>query len=34
MAMMMAICCPVAAIALALGFRAMREGVTEAERWT
>jgi MFS family permease len=33
MAMMMAICCPVAAISLALGFRAMRESVTEAERW-
>ena len=33
MAMLMAICCPVAAVSLALGFRAMREAVTDAERW-
>jgi hypothetical protein len=33
MATMMAICCPIAAVCMALGFRAMREAVTEAERW-
>jgi hypothetical protein len=31
--MMMGICCPTAALFLALGFRAMREAVTEAESW-
>lgn len=34
MATLMGICCPVAALFLYLGFRAMREAVTEAERWT
>ena len=33
LAMMMGICCPAAALSLALGFRAMREAVTEAESW-
>jgi MFS family permease len=33
MATLMAICCPTSAIILALGFRAMREAVAEAERW-
>lgn len=32
-ATLMAISCPLGAIFLALGFRAMREAVTEAERW-
>jgi len=31
--MMMGICCPSAALFLALGFRAMRDAVAEAERW-
>jgi MFS family permease len=34
LATMMAICCPIAALFLVLGFKAMREAVTEAERWT
>jgi MFS family permease len=33
MATLMAICCPTAAAVLALGFRAMRSAVNEAERW-
>jgi MFS family permease len=33
MATLMAICCPIAAVFLALGFRAMREAVMDAERW-
>ena len=33
MATLMGICCPIAAVFLALGFRAMREAVAEAERW-
>jgi MFS family permease len=33
-AILIGICCPLTAICLALGFRAMREGVAEAERWT
>jgi MFS family permease len=33
MATMVAICCPLAALCLALGFRAMREAMVEAERW-
>ncbi len=34
MATLMAICCPLGAVFLALGFRAMREAVADAERWT
>ena len=33
LATMMAICCPIAAVFLFLGFRAMREAVADAERW-
>jgi MFS family permease len=33
MALLMGTCCPIAAGILALGFRAMREAVTDAERW-
>ncbi|MET0385988.1 MAG: MFS transporter [Polyangiales bacterium] len=33
MATLMAICCPISAIILALGFRAMREAVADTERW-
>jgi MFS family permease len=33
LATMMGICCPIAALLLVLGFRAMREAVTEAESW-
>lgn len=33
MATLMGICCPIAAVFLALGFRAMREAVADAERW-
>jgi MFS family permease len=33
-ATLIAICCPIGALLLALGFRAMREAVTEAERWS
>jgi hypothetical protein len=33
MAALIAICCPIAALFLAWGFRAMREAVADAERW-
>jgi hypothetical protein len=33
MATLIAICCPIGALFLALGFRAMREAVADAERW-
>ncbi|GFE79831.1 MFS transporter [Steroidobacter agaridevorans] len=33
MATLIAICCPLGAVFLALGFRAMREAVADAERW-
>ena len=32
-AVTIAICCPLGAMCLALGFRAMREAMAEAERW-
>jgi MFS family permease len=32
-ATLMAVCCPISAILLALGFRAAREAVADAERW-
>jgi MFS family permease len=33
MATVLGVCCPLGALCLALGFRAMREAATEAERW-
>jgi MFS family permease len=33
MATVLGVCCPLGALCLALGLRAMREAATEAERW-